>query len=126
VALSIIVGIPKGLSLSESGFGIHTRLIRFGLYFLGCVTTNLNSAIALNLSLGLFHKILSTPGVLRPSLVETLRTANARNSKDIMDLYCISCNLVKFPFLYASTILVWLLDTYLFTLIQLILCHCIE
>jgi hypothetical protein len=30
-----MVGIPKGLNLSEFGLGIQTRLISLGLYFLG-------------------------------------------------------------------------------------------
>jgi hypothetical protein len=37
---------------------------KFGLRFLGLKTINLKIEIALNLCLGLFHKILSKPGVI--------------------------------------------------------------
>lgn len=69
------MGIPKGLNSYELGLGIQTRLISPGLYFFGCKTINLNMEIASNLSLGLFHRTLSIPGVLRPLFEQVLRIA---------------------------------------------------
>lgn len=81
-ARSFIVGIPNGrFSLEPSFFGINVLLIGSHLY--SFQFWFFNHIIPLYFCSSRSHKTPSTPAVLPPWFVVTLRTASARHANDV-------------------------------------------